>query len=417
VAHIDKYLLHYAEPEAGGLSGNFRNYRYSLVIPAHAEPANRLERVWKQLPNPEQLLIIIVANAAHHDPDTIAMVHAITSARAATPVGQQAKLLTAPGSPDILLVDRYADGHQVPAKQGVGLARKIGCDVALALHQAGIIKSQWLRTTDADVILPPDYLQSFSGDEVARLYPFEHCAVPGAAPSELLGLQLYEIYLLYTVLGLRSAGSPYAYPTIGSIIACRADAYAAVRGFPRRATGEDFYLLNKLRKTGAVSLVIGKSIEISGRVSERVPVGTGQAVRRIAASPNPLLDYTFEHPDCYAGLGALLQYLDELAARQPDTMAHPDSLIQSIAVSTGLAAHYERERKRGISAGVMRKSLHDWFDGLRTRQFIRRLSDETGRIPLSALAASDLLSLSDPSPAAVLLHLRRCTFNSPDLDQ
>ncbi|MGB1686278.1 MAG: hypothetical protein ACPHE0_07435, partial [Pseudomonadales bacterium] len=342
------------------------------------------------------------------------MAKAVTAPRSTTPTGERTKLLTAAGSPDILLVDRYTERHRIPAKQGVGLARKIGCDIALALHQAGVVDSQWLRTTDADVVLPPDYLKPVSSDAVAMLYPFEHCVEPGATASENLALQLYEIYLLYTVLGLRRAGSPYAYPTIGSTIACRADAYAAVRGFPRRATGEDFYLLNKLRKIGAVSMINGQPIEVSGRISERVPVGTGQAVKNIAAGHNPLTDYTFEHPQCYERLRSLLQYLNELARHQPADFHHPDSLIQSTADAIGLSDHYTSVQKRGLPAPVMQKSLHDWFDGLRTRQFIRRLSEEKGeRLPLAKLAGTRLLALNDASPPAVLKHLRQRIFERP----
>ena len=412
--HIDKYLNHHAEPEAGELSGDFGAYRFSLVIPVHAEPAVQLERVWERLPDPETLLVIIVANAPGGDPATMAMAEAVTAPRSTTPTGERTKLLTAAGSPDILLVDRYTERHRIPAKQGVGLARKIGCDIALALHQAGVVDSQWLRTTDADVVLPPDYLKPVSSDAVAMLYPFEHCVEPGATASENLALQLYEIYLLYTVLGLRRAGSPYAYPTIGSTIACRADAYAAVRGFPRRATGEDFYLLNKLRKIGAVSMINGQPIEVSGRISERVPVGTGQAVKNIAAGHNPLTDYTFEHPQCYERLRSLLQYLNELARHQPADFHHPDSLIQSTADAIGLSDHYTSVQKRGLPAPVMQKSLHDWFDGLRTRQFIRRLSEEKGeRLSLAKLAGTRLLALNDASPPAVLKHLRQRIFERP----
>jgi hypothetical protein len=40
----------------------------------------------------------------------------------------------------------------LPHKEGVGLARKIGCDIALSLYERGTLKSRWLHTTDADAI-------------------------------------------------------------------------------------------------------------------------------------------------------------------------------------------------------------------------------------------------------------------------
>ena len=161
-------------------------------------------------------------------------------------------------------------------------------------------------------------------------------------------------------------------------------------------------------------MINGQPIEISGRISERVPVGTGQAVKNIAAGHSPLTDYTFEHPQCYERLGSLLQYLDELARHQPADFHHPDSLIQSTADAIGLSDHYTSVQKRGLPAPVMQKSLHDWFDGLRTRQFIRRLSEEKGgRLPLAKLAGTSLLALNDASPPAVLKHLRQRIFERP----
>ena len=43
---------------------------------------------------------------------------------------------------------------QINESQGVGLARKIGCDIALKLYHSDVVKTAWIFTTDADVILP-----------------------------------------------------------------------------------------------------------------------------------------------------------------------------------------------------------------------------------------------------------------------
>jgi len=47
---------------------------------------------------------------------------------------------------------------------------------------------------------------------------------------------------------LQQAGSPYAYHTIGSAFACRAEAYIAAGGMNRRHAAEDFYFLQQLAK-------------------------------------------------------------------------------------------------------------------------------------------------------------------------
>src|SRR6185295_2791724 len=91
---------------------------------------------------------------------------------------------------------------------------------------------------------------------------------------------LYEVRLRYDVLGLASAGSPWAMHAIGSTLAVGVEAYAAVRGFPRRMAGEDFHLLAKLAKIGRVVRAGGEPIRLRSRSSDRVPFGTGAAVAR-----------------------------------------------------------------------------------------------------------------------------------------
>ena len=136
----------------------------------------------------------------------------------------------------------------------MGLARKIGFDIALRLHQAGRLASSWLHSTDADVILPRDYFERASRVRVpnaaALVYPFVHRGEDDVALAR--AVQLYEISLRYYVLGLASAGSPYAHHTVGSTLAVDAAAYAKVRGVPKRTAAEDFYLLGKLVKIGAI---------------------------------------------------------------------------------------------------------------------------------------------------------------------
>src|SRR4029453_17325557 len=136
----------------------------------------------------------------------------------------------------MVLVDRAAPGHFLPEGQGVGLARKIGNDIALRLHAAGRLSSPWLHNTDADTILPNDYFDQTRplapDGNAAALYFFEHRFSEDAALA--LAARLYEISLRYYTLGLAWAGSPYAYQAMGSCLAVRPDAYASVHGFPRR---------------------------------------------------------------------------------------------------------------------------------------------------------------------------------------
>ena len=85
----------------------------------------------------------------------------------------------------------------------------------------------------------------------------------------------------YYVAGLAMAGSRYAHHSLGSTIAVHAKTYAAVRGYPKRSAGEDFYLLNKICKLAPVERLAGPALSIEARISARVPFGTGPALRRL----------------------------------------------------------------------------------------------------------------------------------------
>ena len=99
------------------------------------------------------------------------------------------------------------------------------------------------------------------------------------------------------VTGLAHAGSRWAFHTIGSLISVTCPAYAAVRGFPRRQAGEDFYFLQELAKTGGVSRIDSTTVHPSARSSDRVPFGTGATVgRHLSGTEDGLAVY---HPDVY----------------------------------------------------------------------------------------------------------------------
>ena len=76
---------------------------------------------------------------------------------------------------------------------------------------------------------------------------------------------MYEISLRYYVLGLAAARSSYAYQSIGSTLCVDAPAYLSVRGFPKRAVGEDFYLLDKLAKVGPLRRISAEPRAASAR--------------------------------------------------------------------------------------------------------------------------------------------------------
>lgn len=276
------------------------------------------------------------------------------------------------GRLDVLRVDCVRGARRFGREDGVGLARKLGADLVLRLHQLGMLRSAWIHCTDADARLPAEHFERVAniaaGDGVvATVAPFWH--VPGDDPATDEATAHYELSLRYYVAGLRFAASPFAFQTIGSLISVSCSAYASVRGFPRRQAGEDFYLLNKLAKLGVVRELGGAPVEIRSRRSSRVPFGTGPAVEALLGG-HALQVYDPRVFEALAqvlralaqvasgeGIGALTRVTQELDAAQ---------LRACLAAATTLVERYP--------ARQLEQRLRERFDGFRTLKLIHELT-------------------------------------------
>jgi hypothetical protein len=409
---VEKYLRLYAEPEIAALASlNVQEaWQHVMVIPACNEGTGLL-----RTPPPcegRSLMILVVNESSVASPVVSSNNKALASA-----VFEQFELLwqSAPAftgfslslfrdshaARDILLVDRFSHGHQLPLKGGVGHARKIGVDLASKLIHGGHIHSPWIHCTDADVQLPDTYFSA--SDDLGRptdgiavlVYPFHHCDDVTKAESQdvVLATRLYELSLRYYVAGMKLADSPYAFHTIGSTMAVNALHYAKVRGFPRREAGEDFYLLNKLAKLGdVIELTQGASceaIDIQARRSDRVPFGTGAAVNKITGLENQLSDYRFYDPVVFELLACWLKaypVIWEFPSRQladcifphisteSDLDEQQQSLLQSLS-SIGIGRALEHAFRQSKDLNQFCRQMNTWFDAFRTLKLIHALRD------------------------------------------
>jgi len=420
---IGRYLATYAEPEvldaARLIPGH---YKYCLVIPAFQEDWQELQRVWQKL-DTDCLIILVINAATNDDPLTNQLISDIESTSETICSSGPLTCLTTQDRRNILLVDRC--GNPIPEQQGVGLARKIGADIALTLINNRQVSEPWIFNTDADVRLPESYFAAVAGERAnaatrspaAKLYPFTHRPVPGTADA----CTLYEISLYYYVCGLRYAASHYAFTTVGSTIAIHADHYAKVRGFPRRPAGEDFYLLNKLAKTGPIDQLTEPLIEISGRLSERVPFGTGVGIKKILRLADPMSKCLFYNPGIFQCLKQFLWELDRCqdAADLPDHFNNQSS--QHWCESVDLFTLIESKRK--LPPAVFKKFTVDWMDGFRTLKFIHfhqqhylepvALGDIFDGTMLPLVSPADLSDLNRVKEVVVDLHRVQSTGVGP----
>jgi hypothetical protein len=376
-----KYLARYAEPEARLAEAAAGAWARALCVPACGEAPTLLEGFRDAAQSAHgRTLIILVVNAPGDAPESM---HA-----------QNRRLLDASGGAglhpdqafDVWVVDRASPEHRLPAKQGVGLARRIACDLALALRARGCIADRFCYFTDADVTLPHDYFERAAGaraDVSAIVFPFWH--VPSGEPELDRATALYEVSLRYYVLGLGHARSPYALHTLGSTLAVDFGAYAAVRGVPRRAAGEDFHLLAKLLKVAPVLRADGKSdpVRIVARQSSRVPFGTGAGVAKLTAGA-PLELY---HPQIFDILGELLDALDAFAAdrdlRRLFARARRSSdVVEATLREWGAERTLGELARQAPSADQLERRVHEWLDALRTLKLVHALRAKSHSSPL-----------------------------------
>ena len=156
-----------------------------------------------------------------------------------------------------------------------------------------------------------------------------------------------------------------------------------MRGFPKRAGAEDFYLLNKLAKLGPIARLSGSCIALLSRRSSRVPFGTGPAVDAILSAAQPRETALFYHPRCFEALRALLAGLPELAQAPERNIAQllvRHGMNQTVAaqaqhglVALGIKAALSHCQRQSTSSDQFQRQFLQWFDAFRTLKFIHAI--------------------------------------------
>jgi len=415
---IAKYLARHSEPDARDARELPGRFGHVVVVPAYGEEESLFTMLGSIPAGPGgEVLAILVLNARADSREDAHRSNAAVRERLArelpvpTATAGDLPLLAYPLERGILvLADRALPGRYLPEGQGVGMARKIGFDIALSLRAAGRIASPWIHSTDADTILPSDYFDQTAALDAAgtgaAIYSFEHRFDPDPALGE--AARLYEISLRYYVLGLAWAGSPYAYQSMGSCLAIPAAAYARVRGFPRRNALEDFHALNKLAKVGRILRLAGQPLRLEGRISERVPISTGKALSGLVSRRGALGGFRLYHPSVFAYLAAWLRVLAAIArsgggdARAPLAELPADSsffrtdILQAALEKMGAFGAVQTAIGSSGDEETLLRHLHTWFDALRTVQLVHALRDGGLRSTgwLAALAEAPFTGLT-----------------------
>ena len=394
---LNDYLNRYAAGLHWKLqAGNLENIEQVVVIPAYAEKDLIFATLASIAANDERylettLILCVVNNKADASADvkennaqTLKLLDALTSKQPISKFNLAADLhvslqMIADRPLRLGFMDASSSGLEIPPRAGgVGMARKIGMDMALRLLQNSG-KPRLILSLDADTLVQSDYLSAvrsvfLSGKAQIGIIAYEH-QMP-LDKIERAAICYYEIFLRYWVLGLKYAQSPYAFYSIGSTIVTTADSYLAVRGMNRREAGEDFYFLNKLAKTGSISQISATRVYPSARISARVPFGTGAAVEKIVSGAGQ--EQRLYDPRIFIILKewiALMKQSFNCSEHQIIAKARDiDSGLASFLVARGFLAVWPKIRRNLNDEKTCERHFHGWFDGFETLKLINDLS-------------------------------------------
>ena len=341
-----------------------------VVIPAYNEQTliPTMESLYCcELPQ-KGVEVIIVFNASENDSKELTA----TNQKACKAVEEWCQQL-AHAKFSLHIIEEYS----LPKKHaGVGLARKIGMDEAVRRFEL-LEKDGVIVCFDADSKCQKNYLVEIDnhfewhGKTEACSIHFEHPLEGSAFEQEVYtGISCYELHLRYYKNGLAYANLPYAFHTIGSSMAVRASAYCKEGGMNKRKAGEDFYFLQKFISKGTLSELHTTTVFPSPRSSDRVPFGTGRAIKEMLEGERAIeFSYAFETFE------VLKQCFCEVSSWYDDTPKVNPYLLKFMGEES-FAKKLAEIRTQSSSREAFVKRFFQWFNAFQTLKFVHFLRDK-----------------------------------------
>ncbi|MFA6701617.1 MAG: glycosyltransferase [Dysgonamonadaceae bacterium] len=309
-----------------------------VVIPCFNEPELNLTLtdVLEKSTIEEKILVVVVINSSVLTSESIVEKNRQTYLRT-----QEFALVNSTPSVKIvpIIVERLPRKHA-----GVGLARKIGMDLAVDYFLRIDNPEGILISLDADCTVSDNYfptiINAFKSDKKTSvaILNFDH-RVEDGDPLLERAIRQYESYIRYFESVLKYTGFPYYYHTIGSAFAVRADAYVQVGGMGRQQGGEDFYFLQKVFQMSQVKELTDTFVFPMARYSDRIPFGTGPALRKIIDDIDK--EMTVYSVDSFMALKSLFDVKDSFFKQNEEfiqsmiSQLHPlikDFLVETIFI-------------------------------------------------------------------------------------
>ena len=255
-----------------------------IIIPCYNEP-NALETLYSLLQcqrPPANVCVTVIINSSEQ-----ADIEALTQNR--TTFDDIRQFSDTHSTTDLQFLPFLFEN--LPKKHaGVGLARKIGMDMAVEHFFQNEKRRGILISLDADCTVSDNYLtaifDAFHRNKKlnATIHNFHHRA-ENSDPTIENAIRQYEAHIRYFSKMLKYIHFPYFYYTIGSAFAVSAEAYSRAGGMGRQQGGEDFYFLQKVFALGEIAELSDVYVYPLARFSDRVPFGTGPALQKIIDEP------------------------------------------------------------------------------------------------------------------------------------
>lgn len=388
-AAVTKYLLKYGSDNWSLQISPMKRFNNIIVIPAVEEYNNIRQLLISLSENDEKhfgdsLIIFVInntesaeENVKNDNQKSLELLEQIISKQNGDELTE--RVITS--GLNIGLVNASSAGSRLPEKDGgVGLARKIGMDLALTVFDYSTNAKKILICLDADCTVEKNYLTQIvdvlnERNLSASFVQYEHLLPE--EEKEKQAIICYEIFLRCYLLGLKFANSPFAFPTIGSTMICDYESYIKIGGMNKKKAAEDFYFMEKLAKITRVEKIESTKVYPASRGSWRVPFGTGQRVNRFLAGSHD--EYFLYDPKSFDVLKKWLSVFsseENLSAEKYLSAAesiHP--ALKEFLTNNSFEENWNKILASSGSKKQIQKQKLIWFDGFRTLKLIHFLRD------------------------------------------
>ena len=261
----------------------------------------------------------------------------------------------------------------IPEKiAGVGTARKLAMDIAYhnLKKDSGLIVS-----LDADCTVSENYLKEIEKLLVHNLttelfnFYFSHPILDPASDCHIIQ---YEAHLRYFINMQRWLNLPFAYQTIGSSFAVRRGAYPKVGGMNRRQAGEDFYFIHKFTKRLSVKDCPLLTVFPSSRESDRVPFGTGRAIKQMNLTNETYLSY---NPKSFIDLKSFVDNIPYLYKNDPDLSRYAPH-VRDFLITQKFTQTLSKIRSNVKSEESFYKSFFQYWDAFTLMKYLHYCRDQ-----------------------------------------